>query len=1345
MRDVGRHAAVPAKPSVPARKFPCNLVGLILGVGILFSGGLFALTCGLERAEARRTFASAAKDRCELLQRTLNHTVEAVYSVKALLQSDGAVSRAEFQSFATSVLAQHEEILALEWLPRILAAERALFTAAVRTNGLPGFEIRDSTQPGIYQSAAERAEYFPVLYVEPQPANQIALGYDPSSEPTRAAAMQRARLTGKASATDAVRLLRREPGAADVQVVMVFAPVSRPAALPSIAGTNDSFIGYSRALVRVARLLELAAADRLFANMDVMITSATATNSQQTICHLNGQPAAAMEAMPRAEAWYWRGEVRFADRAWMVSCWPAQPAPVWTWFSFSVLAGSLFSTGLGAGFMRVVLRRRAEQAAAEQALRQSQADLNHAQAVAQLGSWRSDLRSGQIQWSEETYRMFGVPLGTPITHASFMAAVHPDDREKVERAWQAALQGVPYEVEHRIRVGDTVKWVRETAELEFDADGKLRGGFGTVQDITALKRAEADRERSAHQRQLALDAARMGWWHYDPVTTLSSWDDRYEEIFGVQGHQSPNDEIVNRIIHPDDRAELLARVAAALNPVAPEPFALEYRINRSDGTQRWVEAQGAVLFEGEGAARRVVSFVGTVADITERKRTAAALHESEARLRFALETIHTGAWDLDLITHVAYRSIEHDRIFGYAELQPQWTYEIFLEHVLPPDRAAVDEKFRRATAQQTGWDFECRIRRKDGAVRWIWAAGRYRQDATGVVRHMAGIVQDITARKQSEEQLRLQSAALEAAANGIVITDQTGVIRWVNPAFARMTGYTATEVIGHTPALLKSGRQEAAFYREMWETILRGEVWRGELINRRKDGNYYFEDMTITPVPDELEGRGYFIAIKQDVTRRKEAERALQESEQRFRNLFDHLPDAVFVEDLKGRVLDVNPAACRLHGMTRAELIGKHVFDLVPPEQRAVVKKDFWRLVTGERHEVEGFAWTAEERAVPVDITVSRIEYSGQPALVLLARDITERRLNEAALQRERERLRRMVDAAQIGIAFVAPDGKISEANAAFVEMVGWTAAEFAARAVTFAALLAPEFRAAENIAVQQLQARGVVGPVEQTFLHQAGRRVPVLCNRVMLPGERREFVAMVLDLSEQRRLENALEDAAETERGRIARDLHDGLGQQLGGLLYLSRMLADDLRHHPASPMRQAEDIHQLVKEALEQTRNVARGLHPVPPEPDGLMHALEALSERITHERQLKCRFDCPFPVAVHDVRTATALYRIAQEAVNNALKHSGAARIVIKLVASNGSVQLDVTDNGGGLRNHSNGSSSGLGMQTMKHRAVLLGGQLSVQPATGGGVAIVCRVPNVLPAATNGAPALTLSERK
>ena len=142
------------------------------------------------------------------------------------------------------------------------------------------------------------------------------------------------------------------------------------------------------------------------------------------------------------------------------------------------------------------------------------------------------------------------------------------------------------------------------------------------------------------------------------------------------------------------------------------------------------------------------------AEIVERKRAEEAIRQSEERLRFALETIHAGAWDLDLVDHSAFRSLEHDRIFGYTQLLPEWTYEMFLEHVLPEDRAMVDGKFQEATENQSDWSFECRIRRTDGQVRWIWAAGRHTNVSAGAPLRMAGIVQDITERKQAEEALR---------------------------------------------------------------------------------------------------------------------------------------------------------------------------------------------------------------------------------------------------------------------------------------------------------------------------------------------------------------------------------------------------------------------------------------------------------------------------------------------------------------------------------------------------------------------------------------------------------------
>lgn len=123
----------------------------------------------------------------------------------------------------------------------------------------------------------------------------------------------------------------------------------------------------------------------------------------------------------------------------------------------------------------------------EKALNENQKDLNRAQFVAQVGSWRLDVRHNRLIWSDENYRIFGIPEGTPLTYETFLSCVHPDDREYVDKKWKAALQGEEYEIAHRIIVGNRIKWVNEKAELEFDQEGMLTGGFGTTQDITEQK------------------------------------------------------------------------------------------------------------------------------------------------------------------------------------------------------------------------------------------------------------------------------------------------------------------------------------------------------------------------------------------------------------------------------------------------------------------------------------------------------------------------------------------------------------------------------------------------------------------------------------------------------------------------------------------------------------------------------------------------------------------------------------------------------------------------------------------------------------------------------------------
>lgn len=151
-----------------------------------------------------------------------------------------------------------------------------------------------------------------------------------------------------------------------------------------------------------------------------------------------------------------------------------------------------------------------ERKKALEALRESQSDLNRAQAVAKTGSWRLDVQHNILLWSDEAYRMFGIPKGTPLTYETFLGAVHPDDKKYVDQKWKAALSGENYDIEHRIIVNGEVKWVREKAELEFNDGGVLLGGFGTVQDITERKEMEDKLEEySKHLEKLVEEKTRQ--------------------------------------------------------------------------------------------------------------------------------------------------------------------------------------------------------------------------------------------------------------------------------------------------------------------------------------------------------------------------------------------------------------------------------------------------------------------------------------------------------------------------------------------------------------------------------------------------------------------------------------------------------------------------------------------------------------------------------------------------------------------------------------------------------------------------------------------------------------------
>jgi PAS domain S-box-containing protein len=228
--------------------------------------------------------------------------------------------------------------------------------------------------------------------------------------------------------------------------------------------------------------------------------------------------------------------------------------------------------------------------------------------------------------------------------------------------------------------------------------------------------------------------------------------------------------------------------------------------------------------------------------------------------------------------------------------------------------------------------------------------------------------------------------------------------------------------------------------------------------------------------------------------------------------------------------------------------------------------------------------------------------------------------------------------------------------------------------------------------------------------------------------GRRRTFTGIVRDITDRKRLEKEILEVSEREQRRIGQDLHDGLCQQLTGIAFLVRALQQRLAGSAENESEHAARINRLLKEAVNQARNLSHGLYPVDPQPDGLSVALAQLASNIQNHFNIQCVFRCQAPVVVQDNSVATHLYRIAQEAAQNAIRHGKASRVVIELAGARTGPRLSVTDNGVGFPDDKS-LQTGIGLRSMSHRAQVVNGSLRIRRQVRGGTRVDCELKNMM----------------
>ncbi len=302
-------------------------------------------------------------------------------------------------------------------------------------------------------------------------------------------------------------------------------------------------------------------------------------------------------------------------------------------------------------------------------------------------------------------------------------------------------------------------------------------------------------------------------------------------------------------------------VTRLVNEEHVKSFELAYL--RKDGSQVPVLLSASVVKHSSGRAKGIICLAQ---DITKLKKADDDLKKISLSLENAQRIGRMGNWDWDLVTNEILWSDEIYRIFGYEPKSVKPSFELFSNAVHPADRDYVNESIRKAAEEREPYSIDHRIILPDGLEKIVHEDGEVTYDSNGKAVKMTGAVQDITERKNAEDQLALASKVFESAAEGVMVSDSYGTILSVNPAFTKITGFTAEEALGKNPNILRSDRHDQAFYDNMWKKLITEGAWQGEIWNRRKSGKAYPEWLNITAIKNQQGKTERYVAVFHDLT-----------------------------------------------------------------------------------------------------------------------------------------------------------------------------------------------------------------------------------------------------------------------------------------------------------------------------------------------------------------------------------------------------------------------------------------------------------------------------------------------
>ena len=742
-------------------------------------------------------------------------------------------------------------------------------------------------------------------------------------------------------------------------------------------------------------------------------------------------------------------------------------------------------------------------------------------------------------------------------------------------------------------------------------------------DVTAYRQVESRFRALVEQLPVITYTHGLG----EPLT-VTYISPQVETILGYTPDEvlAGQPEFLESRTHPQDQKRVREEIERTLRTLSP--FHAEYRLQARDGHWVWLQDKATLVHDAQG---QPLLWQGVIADISEQRRAEAALHESEERIRTAFEHAAIGMALVGLDGRFLQVNAALCTLIGYSA--PELLTRTFQGITHPDDlevhRGQVD---RLQAGEINGFQLEKRYLHKNGRVVWARLSASLVRDERGSPVHVIAMIEDVTARKQAEEDLRASEAKYRAlveqlpAVVYILAADELQTPMYFSSYIEEVTGETPEEALalaGHWLELVHPEDRERVAAEEL-RTAPTGEIFRVEYRHRRKDGSYVWVRDECVPFRDEAGQIVAWQGVMLDISERMRAEEALRQSEDRFRSAFDHAAAGMALIAQDGRFLQVNRSLCAMLACSEAELLDASFADMTLAEDRSVDGDLVQQLLRGEitSYQVEKRLVRKPDEVIWGRLTVSLVcGPTGEPLyFVAQIQDITSFKAAGAALRESEERFRSAFDLAPIGKSLIAQDGRYMQVNRALCELVGYSEEELLAK--TFHDITHPE-DVADHLELHRRLWAGEIDnfQMEKRYLRKDGSVVLVhLTGSIVRDADGPKYaIAQVLDISDRRRvdIDRAIMLATEREYTRRLRaltemraDLTAMIAHELRAPVAALRMMTfllskDELSSRAEGEMfaavdREIEQLDRLINDVADVTtaerEDFSVQLNPIP-----------------------------------------------------------------------------------------------------------------------------------------------------